>query len=198
MTEWRDLESIFIEKRAYFVRVIARRLNDAEVAEEIVQEAFLQVAEAAKEQVINNPEGYLMRASINLSTDWLRREKSRRRREKSWANTNYALGDSGEAASTDPSPVDAIAAQDDFRRIEAALGLLSPPVRTAFTLHKIQGLSHQETAIRMGLSRSTVEKHIMKAMRRLTDALSEDSENGGAIEEANRSERQVLERSERK
>ncbi len=172
MTGPHDLKSIFSAKRAYFVRVIARRLRNADIAEEIVQEAFLQVAAVEKTQRIENPEGYLMRAAINLSTDWLRQEASRRRREKDWSDVAYAFDGGGEAASLAPSPAQTVIARDEYRRLEAALSRLTPQVRTAFTLHKVEGLSHLETAAQMGLSRSTVEKHIMKAMRFLIDEMN--------------------------
>lgn len=174
MTGPHDLKAIFSSKRAYFVRVIARRLRNADIAEEIVQEAFLQVAAAEKTQRIENPEGYLMRTAINLSTDWLRQESSRRRREKDWSDVAYALDGGGEAASLAPSPAQTAIARDEYRRLEAAFSQLTPQVRTAFTLHKVEGLSHLETAAHMGLSRSTVEKHIMKAMRFLIDEMNDE------------------------
>ena len=195
MTNQRDLERIFVEKRAYFVRVVARRLGDVGTAEEIVQEAFIQVAESAKNQIIDNLEGYLMRASINLSTDWLRQETSRRRREKNWVETHYDYSDGAETVSNAPSPAETVAARDDLRRLDAALVHLSPQVRTAFTLHKIQGLSHLETAARMGLSRSTVEKHIMNAMRQLLEILTQDGINREGMEEGAPSNRQIYEKS---
>lgn len=195
MTKEHNLEAIYYEKRAYFVRVIARRLGDVGAAEEIVQDAFLHVAEAARKQTIDNPEGYLMRAAINLSTDWLRQDASRRRRERNWVEAQYSLHEGVEVASPAPGADQIIAAQDEFHRLEKALGDLSPPVRRAFTLHKIEGLSQQETATRMGLSRSTVEKHIMKAMRRLVDAMSDGDENHSVIEEKRPPIRQPVERS---
>jgi len=191
MTTMQWIEAIFAEKRAFFVRVIARRLRNADIAEEIVQEAFLQVASAAEMQAIDNPEGYIMRTAINLSTDWLRQESSRRRREKRWADVSYALGADGEAASDAPSPAQATIAKDEFRRLSEAVNRLTPQVRAAFTLHKLEGLSHQETASRMGISRSTVEKHIIRAMRLLMDEMSA----AGDIEAKAAPIRQVVERS---
>jgi len=49
------------------------------------------------------------------------------------------------------------------------------PVRTrqAFRLHKLEDLTHAEVAQRMGISKSAVEKHIMRALRRLLP-LTED------------------------
>ncbi len=47
----------------------------------------------------------------------------------------------------------------------AALDELPPQCRKAFRLHKLDGLSHAETAAAMGISRSAVEKHISAALK---------------------------------
>jgi len=43
-------------------------------------------------------------------------------------------------------------------------------VRNAFILHKFKGLTHKQVAAEMGLAQSTVEKHIIKAMRVLLES----------------------------
>jgi DNA-directed RNA polymerase specialized sigma24 family protein len=43
----------------------------------------------------------------------------------------------------------------------------SETLRTAFILHRFEGLALKEVAARMNLAQSTVEKHIMKVSRHL-------------------------------
>jgi RNA polymerase sigma-70 factor (ECF subfamily) len=162
-------EKIFRERRDFFLRVLARRVGNAHVAEEILQDAFLQVSRMDSEEVIANPDGYLMKVAINLSTDWMRHESSRRRRERDWVQSNTLFQTSGEATEGDPAADQILIAKDEWARLGRLVETLSPPVRTAFILHKVKGLSHEETARMMGLSKSTVEKHIMKAMRRVLE-----------------------------
>jgi DNA-directed RNA polymerase specialized sigma24 family protein len=45
-------------------------------------------------------------------------------------------------------------------------------MQRAFTLHKLDGLSHAQTAQVMGLSVKSVEKHISAALARLAAKLS--------------------------
>ena len=45
-----------------------------------------------------------------------------------------------------------------------AVAELSPQVRRAYLMRKVYGLSHKEIAERMGIARSTVEKHLMKGV----------------------------------
>ena len=51
----------------------------------------------------------------------------------------------------------------------ASLESLPPRMREAFKLHKLEGLSHAETARSMGISISAVEKHISGALKLLLE-----------------------------
>jgi RNA polymerase sigma-70 factor (ECF subfamily) len=53
-----------------------------------------------------------------------------------------------------------------------AVAELPPQMQRAFTLHKLDGLSHVQTAQAMGLSVKSVEKHISAALSRLAARLS--------------------------
>ena len=55
------------------------------------------------------------------------------------------------------------------RKLEAALDDLPARCRETFVLRKIDELSQREVAKKMGISEATVEKHMVKAMRILTD-----------------------------
>ncbi|MEN1395628.1 sigma factor-like helix-turn-helix DNA-binding protein, partial [Pseudomonas aeruginosa] len=46
-----------------------------------------------------------------------------------------------------------------------ALNELPPLCRESFLLRKLEGLSHNEIAAHLNISRSLVEKHIVNAMR---------------------------------
>lgn len=49
--------------------------------------------------------------------------------------------------------------------LQRAVAELSETCRQCFLLRKLEGLSHGEIATRLGLSRATVEKHIVNAMK---------------------------------
>ena len=66
------------------------------------------------------------------------------------------------------APADtAYEAKEDLGRIISALDELSPQCRRVFLLHKFEGLSHSEIATRVGVSRSTVEKHMATGIKHL-------------------------------
>lgn len=53
--------------------------------------------------------------------------------------------------------------------MQAGLKELTPRTRQIFVMHKIQGMTHKETARQLGISIGAVEKHVAKAMLFLTE-----------------------------
>ena len=73
---------------------------------------------------------------------------------------------------TDEPPADeVVAGRQRLRALVEAVQELPEKTRQAFQLHKLGGHSHAETARRMGISVSTVEKHISSALKTLTRRL---------------------------
>jgi RNA polymerase sigma-70 factor (ECF subfamily) len=55
-------------------------------------------------------------------------------------------------------------AHECLERLQSALEELSPKVRATFLLHRRDGLSLDEIAGRLGISRPMVKKYLMKAL----------------------------------
>ncbi|MEZ5921953.1 MAG: sigma-70 family RNA polymerase sigma factor [Parvularculaceae bacterium] len=163
---------LFRAHRLVFLRVLTRRLGDADAAEETFQEALIHYERAAKSEKIDNPAAFLMRVALNLAIDRVRQDTSRKAREKAWFESGAPVKFGIEYASDATGADELLMSAQKAESLRLRISELSPQVRRAFWLHKIDGLSHSETAARMGISKSTVEKHIMKAMRLLLDHMS--------------------------
>ena len=64
-------------------------------------------------------------------------------------------------------PVQRIAGRERLALMLAIVDTLPPKCAQAFRLHKFDGLTHQQVALAMGISRSAVEKHISAALKQL-------------------------------
>jgi RNA polymerase sigma-70 factor (ECF subfamily) len=64
-----------------------------------------------------------------------------------------------------------VASRQRLRQLVEAAADLPPQMQRAFRLHKLEGLSHAETARLMGISVKSVEKHISAALKSLTARL---------------------------
>lgn len=141
-------------------------IRDRQLAEDAVQNAFLDVWRTAKRRC---KRGESMRAWIMLlvhrrSVDLVRREELRRR------------------VPTDmPAPATAASADDDAEmrstalRVRAALARIPPHERTLLELAYYGGLSQSELALRLGLPLGTVKSRMFSGLARLRDLLADDS-----------------------
>jgi RNA polymerase sigma-70 factor (ECF subfamily) len=75
--------------------------------------------------------------------------------------------------STDPSPAEAAVAGETARRIQEALGVLSPRQRMVFTLRHYEDRSLKEIATTLGCTEGTAKRYLFDATRRLRDELGD-------------------------
>lgn len=162
-TDVHPLLTVYLERRTDLLRYFRVRLRSEEAAEDLVQDIYLKIVDL-RDETIGNPAAYLYRLGTNLMLD---RIKSRRRahaRDTEWQGANAS--DVGGVQAVDQTPADqATAAKLQLARTLEALKALPPATQEAFRLHKLEGLTHAETAAAMGVSRSSVEKYIMTSLR---------------------------------
>jgi RNA polymerase sigma-70 factor (ECF subfamily) len=159
------LAAAYLERREDMRRFFLARLGGGADIEDLVQELYLKVLGAAGE-TIENPPAYLYRLASNLMLDRLRRAKRSGARETEWRRTHHATIGALDVADT-PDAESAVIARQRLEKLSKALETLSPVTQRVFRLHKFEGLTHAETAERMGISRSAVEKHVSLALGHL-------------------------------
>src|SRR6185437_12661604 len=106
------------------------------------QEVYVRVFEAARKEIPEHPRQFVFSTARNLLIDHIRREQV--------------------------IPIEAMA---DPGELSVALDELPPRCREAFVLGKIEGLSGQEIAVRMGVTESAVSRHLALGVRLLAGLL---------------------------
>ena len=110
--------------------------------------------------------------ALNLMVDRARAEARAAARDTAWRQVaGHAIG--GVDVADQPAADDAAASAQRLRQLVAAVQELPPQAGRAFRLHKLEGLSHAQTAQAMGLSVKAVEKHISAALKALTARLAQ-------------------------
>lgn len=159
----------YLARRANLVRFFAARSGSEAAAEDLAQELYLKLIARAPEAV-ENPAALLYRIATNLMLDRRRGEARGAAREASWRRLAHAsVG--GEDVAAEPPADEAVASRERLRKLVAAVADLPPQMQRAFRLHKLEGLSHADTARVMGLSVKSVEKHVSAALKALTGRL---------------------------
>lgn len=159
------LFSDFARNYEELVRRVMRRVGSRATATDVVQDTFLRLQAAPQSGEITNPTAYLFRVADNLAIDHLRQETSR-------ARMVVPHPDYEHVAAAEASPEHALDYKQRLRLLEAAIAELPPKCREVFLLHKFDGLSHGEIAERLGITKSMVEKHVMKALAHCRDRLA--------------------------
>jgi RNA polymerase sigma factor (sigma-70 family) len=149
-----------------------RLVRQAQVAEEIVQEAFLAVwrtpdrYDAARGSV----RSWLMGTVHHRAVDAVRREQAQRRRAEQASGLGPGIVE---------DPVDDVLAAIDLPRerrlVRTALGELPDEQREVIQRMYFDGLSQSQIAERTGLPLGTVKSRTLLAMRRLRAHLGEGS-----------------------
>ncbi len=166
MMHTNTLVEAFLTRRDDLRRYFAARVGDAE-ADDLVQETYLRAAATSAEVSVRSPGAYLYRLGANVMLDRIRQQRARRARDGDWHDATVTCAAGGDDMD-DAAPADrTLIARERLRRLSEALGELPEAVQRTFRLHKIEGLSHGEVAARLGVSRSLVEKHMMRALKHL-------------------------------
>lgn len=155
----------YLRKRADLVRFFTLRTGSAAAGEDIVQDLYIKLQGSEAPADIQNPEAYLYRMGSNLMLDRMKAQRRQAARDDSWSRERG--GDGPEPVADEARADDAVAARQRLAKVMAALDELPPQAAKAFRLHKFDGLSHGEVAERLGVSRSSVEKYIMNALKLL-------------------------------
>ena len=160
-----DLLGQYLAKRADLVRFFTARTGSAVEAEDVVQELYFKIAEIGAGE-IENGSAYLYRLGLNLMLDRYRSTQRRQRRENEYHRSRQVAPGTEETIDA-PSSEEAIDARFRLARLLEIASKLPPQCKRVFQMHKLEGRSHREVAIALGISRSAVEKHMIAALKRL-------------------------------
>ena len=153
------VSAAFIEHNSFLKKFLTRYFSSEHDIDEIAQEAFLKAFEAERHQEIRSPKSFLFQIAKNAALHRLTR--------KSRLITDY-IEDLGkrEFESDTASVEEQVAANERMAVFCQAAASLPAQCRRAFLLRKVYGFSHKEIAERLGISVSTVEKHMAKGLQR--------------------------------
>lgn len=151
-----ELQQYFLEYAHDLHRFLTSCVVCTETAADIVQETFLRFMQSDLKQEIDNPRALLFRVAKNLAIDCLRRDKRQA----------VQLSDAVLATLPDlrPSAETVVFTKQQVAVLKRAIAELPPKCREVFILHKFRHLSYAEIAAQLGIARSTVVKHMIKAL----------------------------------
>jgi len=146
--------------RRWLTNYFRRRVrNDADV-EDMVQDVFARIVARDSDEPVDHLESYVLKTASSVIADHSRRRTSHR------ANLHVAY-DVEAHGDEEIDPHRVFSGKEDLRAATAALLSLPERTRTVFILRRLEGCRHRDIALRLGISVSAVEKHMVRAVQRL-------------------------------
>ncbi|NPD14902.1 RNA polymerase sigma factor [Xinfangfangia sp. D13-10-4-6] len=168
MSHSEDPKSIFAALAGSYselTRRLARRLGHHADAQDVMQETWIRLARSEVPAQVSSPKSYVARVAGNLAIDHMRAQT---RHERQFGADPEAV-----VADDAPSAERVLDYRQRIARLNAVIAGLPPRQREVFLMHKFDGLSHSEVASRLGISRSAVEKLVMKALASCRDGMGD-------------------------
>lgn len=142
-------------------RYIARLVIRPEDVDDILQDTFMSVHCLGDTSEIRSPRFYLYAVARRTAFRELKRQSAR------IADSIDEAIEKGAEPAADIAPIDeAFEARKHFETLADVVAELPPQCRRVFVLRKVFGYSHKEISAAMGISISTVEKYLARAMLR--------------------------------
>ncbi len=145
-----------VRYQGVLMRYFRRRGAAKALAEDMVQDVFVRLAQRAEGEPVENAEAYLMQTASSVWLDHLRRRKRRGEDE----HVEYV---DAQHAPEYFSPQRVVEGREAIHQLIAVLNALPERTRQAYVLCRIDGMKRKDAAKRLGVSTSAIEKHLMKA-----------------------------------
>lgn len=137
-------------------RIARRYTGDAGEAEDIVQDVFVALWRRINEMgALHNVGGYLRKATLNACRDW-----SRRRAVRSFFFGASPIKDHETTITVTPH---ADPHEADLERLDKLVASLPIGLKEPLILCALNGLSHKDAAVTLGISPKAIENRIARA-----------------------------------
>ncbi len=157
------LESLFRTYYTPLVRFVHSKVQDADAAEDLVQEVFYKLWNQRDSLQINTSlKAYLYTVSKNLSLNEIQKKKRH-------AELNQVYTEKQEQQDPGMSEDEASVWEERIREVVESL---PPRCREVFELSRFEGLTYQEIAEELHISPKTVENQMGKALSVLREKLA--------------------------
>lgn len=163
-----DLDQWFVTEilphEAALTRYLRRIWPNPEDISDLRQDVYVRVYNSAAQQKPREPKAFMLTTARNLMADHMRRGRV--------VSIDYTQDlDSLNVLKDEISPEQRLSARQELRRLSDALDALPDNCRDVIWLRRVEGLSQQEAARRLGMKEGTLESHLSRGVRALAKAV---------------------------
>lgn len=152
--------------RRALISFFLRRVRDRSEAEDLTQQVFLRLMKALQRAEVENTEAFLFTIASNLVRDH-HRHRQRRSVDTTVSVDADLIGALAKEIVEDRSPERVLIGEEAVADTLRSLDELGERTRDIFILFRLENMKQRDIAALYGISQSTVEKHVAKAVLHL-------------------------------
>lgn len=161
-----------------FVALATRLTGDAEIAKDVVHDVYAEVLDGEEWRQALSPKAFVMRIVYCRSLDWVRKQRIVPLQPMpSFESLLFA--------DTEPNAFSALSDKEELAAVLEMMRDLPKQCSQVVMMRRIEEVPPREIAKRLGLSLSTVEKHLARGLTLLAEKL-------GQQKVSRRGDRQVM------
>jgi RNA polymerase sigma factor (sigma-70 family) len=154
------VSELFREHNRVLVGYLRSRLGSLQEAKEVAQEAYVRVLQLHEPGAPGLLRAYLFKTAANLAVDRLRHRRVRQRSEEQpqlFEELNTTSGDLDD-------PAEQLLAREQADQLLRFLQELPAKCQQVMNLHRFEGISQRDVAVRLGISERMVRRYVTYAM----------------------------------
>jgi RNA polymerase sigma-70 factor (ECF subfamily) len=159
-------KELYLQYGETVYRLAIKYLKSAELAQDVTQDIFVKLWERRdKLTEVNYLQAYILQSARNESISVLRAA----------GRSDIAKGEIARSFGENPGFFADETLQRDYRSfIQRTLDSLPPRSREVFRLCREQGMTYDEVAAALGISRNSVRKHMVISLQKFRDAAEDE------------------------
>ena len=173
------VSSTFMEQQRPLKAFISRFVRRPQDIDDIAQETFVRAFLAEQKGDIQHPKAYIYRVARNLAFETLTK--------KSAQLTSYIEDSCDQSLLQSGEDIEHKAiVMEKFDRVKIAIAEMPPQCQRVFIMHKVYGFKYREISQQLGISVSTVEKHMMTGLKKCRQSMKSQEQPNAVIDFNNR------------
>lgn len=152
------VESLYLAHHGWLQAWLRKKLANPCDAADLAQDTFMRILAARNPVAIDEPRAYLTTVARGVLVNWYKRQAL----ERAYLEA-LALLPEPEA----PSPEQRAIILETLHEIDAMLDALRPVARRVFLLSQLEGMKYEDIAVQVGISLTTVKRHMRDVFRQL-------------------------------
>ena len=174
-----QISKAFMEQQRPLKAFISRFIRGPQDIDDIAQETFIRAFLAEQKGDIQHPKAYIYRVARNLAFETLAK--------KSIQLTSYIEDSCDQSLLQSGEDIEHKAiVMEKFDRVKIAITEMPPQCQRVFIMHKVYGFKYREISQQLGISVSTVEKHMMTGLKKCRQSMKSQEQPNAVIDFNNR------------